>query len=154
MGRLYNFFDCIRYYSQSKRANLMQAWELHKRYESMGITSVAAHPGYTRTQIFNKAHLPFLTKWMKDLFLTRTLFSMSTNDGATMQLVAAFAPPDVVPSGSHVVPKYWTTGSPVLIPSLLPGFSLHYNSFTENNCASLWNTSMKELGIEEFGKLE
>ena len=79
---------------------------------------------------------------------------MSANDGATMQLMAAFAPPDVVPSGSHVVPKYWTAGHPILIPSLLHGFSTHYISFTEKDSASLWNASMKELGIEEFGKFQ
>ncbi|CAJ1958978.1 unnamed protein product [Cylindrotheca closterium] len=154
MGRWFNFFDCIRYYSQSKRANLMQTWELHKRYEGAGIISVAAHPGYTRSEIFRKVQMPLSSGWIKELATKNPYLSMSTDDGATMQLMAAFAPPDIVPSGSHVVPKYWTTGTPVLIPRLLSGFSLHYNSFSEKDTANLWDASMKELGIEEFGKLE
>ncbi|KAL3942540.1 MAG: hypothetical protein SGBAC_003286 [Bacillariaceae sp.] len=155
MGRWYNFLDCIRYYSQSKRANLMQTWELHKRYyEAAGVISVAAHPGYTRSEIFSKVQIAGSTSWIKRMVMTKSYMNMSPDDGATMQLMAAFAPSSIVPSGSHVVPKYWTAGSPVLIPKLLCGFSLHYNSFSEEDTANLWDTSMKELGIEEFGMLE
>lgn len=151
-NKWYNLLDCIGFYGQSKRANLMFAWELHKRYGHV-IDSVAAHPGYARSEIFWNMRNDFFTQWIRELLANFDLISMSSHDGASMQLMAAFAPQNVVPSGSYVVPKYWTKGSSILIPSLLTRFSLHYKSFTDKDSASLWDASMKELGINEFGQV-
>lgn len=153
MGRIYNSFDSIRYYSQSKRANLMQTWELHKRYKDLGISSVASHPGYTRSELVRKMRLPLLSEWLKDQILARAMLSMSTEEGAKMQLLAAFAPQEVVPSGSHVVPKYWIFGRPVLIDSLMKRFSTHFLAFSEKDSDDLWHSTLRELGIAEFGKV-
>lgn len=145
----YSFLQRFMYYAQSKRAILMQTRTLHQQFETTGVSSVAAHPGHARTGIFFK--MDHLSSWLQDFFATNPFMTMSTNEGVSMQLMAAFAPPDIVPSGSYVVPKYWTAGRPVLIPSLGSG-SLHYRGFSEDDRAALWDASLKELGIDEFGK--
>lgn len=46
-------FDTIRQYGRSKLANLLFALELHRRFDAAGVAarSVAAHPGYTATNL-------------------------------------------------------------------------------------------------------
>lgn len=155
MGKLLNTLDSMRYYFQSKRANLMQTWELHRRYSTeSGISSVASHPGYTRSEGILKFQLPLCPDFLKEWLHSNRLMSMSTEEGAKTQLLAALAPNDIVPSGSHVVPKYWTTGNPILLESLMKRFSTHFWTFSETESSSLWDESMKALGISEFGKLQ
>ena len=68
-GKFRNTIDSMRYYFQSKRANLQQTWELHRRYADIGITSVASHPGYTTSDIILKTQLPlcpeFAMRWLR-----------------------------------------------------------------------------------------
>jgi NAD(P)-dependent dehydrogenase (short-subunit alcohol dehydrogenase family) len=154
MGKVYNFLDSIRYYSQSKRANLMHTWELHKRYKDLGVSSVTPHPGYSRSEIIGKVRLPLFPDWWKELLTVNPILSMSTEVGAKTQLLAAFAPLDVVPSGSHVVPKYWTSGRPIVLESLIKRFSTHFWTFSEKDSANLWIETLRELGISEFGKVQ
>ena len=104
-------------YGQSKRANLMQSWQLHQRFHDRGLSAVTAHPGHSRTAIFDKMHI--IPSWFQHYLATNTAPGMSVEDGAKMQLYAAFGHADVIPSGSHVVPKYWIQGAPILVPSLM-----------------------------------
>lgn len=152
MGKVLNTVESMSCYFQSKRANLMQTWELHRRYSSTcGISSVASHPGYTRSEIVLKFQLALCPEWFKKWLHSNRLMSMSTEEGARTQLIAALAPK--VPSGSYVVPKYWTTGRPTLIQSLMTQFSSHFWTFSETESAKLWDESMRALSVSDFGEV-
>jgi NAD(P)-dependent dehydrogenase (short-subunit alcohol dehydrogenase family) len=149
-GKLHNTVDSMRYYFQSKRANLQQTWELHRRFANNNMTSVASHPGYTRSEIMLKYKLPlcpeFAMRWLRQ----NEWGSMSTKDGAKTQLFAALSPE--VPSGSYVVPQYWTFGRPILLTSLMTSFSSHFYPFSESDSSRLWEKSLKALDISAFGE--
>ncbi|KAL3941918.1 MAG: hypothetical protein SGBAC_003810 [Bacillariaceae sp.] len=150
-GKLHNTMDSMRYYFQSKRANLQQTWELHRRFNNNGITSVASHPGYTRSEILLKFQLPLCPKFAMRWLRQNEWGSMSTEDGAKTQLLAALSPE--VPSGSYVVPKYWTFGRPILLKSLMTtSVSSHFYPFSESESSKLWNESLKALEISAFGE--
>ena len=99
-------------YSQSKLANLMFAFELQRRSRSFGwgITSVAAHPGISRTDLVpngaGRMSLPGLARsalWF--------LFQPAAQ-GALPTLFAATSP-DIVPGGYYGPDKFGETrGSP------------------------------------------
>ena len=155
MGKVFNTFDSLKYYAQSKRANLMQAYELHKRYykSSMGkISSVASHPGYTRSELMLKWQFPLVPKFVKDFAHSNRILSMSNEEGAKTQLYAALAPIEIVPSGSLVAPKFWTLGTPYLVGSLMTRFCTHFWRFSTEESSQLWDESIKALGIKTFGE--
>jgi len=89
-------------YGASKLANLMFALELQRRSDAAGwgLTSLAAHPGYARTELI--ANGPGLNNWTS--VLGRTLIepwaSQSPADGALPQLFAATSP-DAVGGGYY-----------------------------------------------------
>ncbi|HXH45503.1 MAG TPA: SDR family oxidoreductase [Bradyrhizobium sp.] len=99
-------------YSQSKLANLMFAFELQRRSRTFGwgITSVAAHPGISRTELIpngaGRMSLPGLARsalWF--------LFQPAAQ-GALPTLFAATSP-DIVPGGYYGPDKFGETrGSP------------------------------------------
>ena len=157
-GGFFDMIDSILCYFHSKRANLSFAWELHQRHYSSGdsirsITSVASHPGYTRSDIMLKWRLPLVPDFVKEFLKYNRVFSMSTEEGAQTQLWAALAA-NQVPSGSLVGPKFWLFGKPVLVGSLLSRFCTHFFPFSKEESAKLWDQSLRELGISEFGVLE
>ncbi|CAJ1958892.1 unnamed protein product [Cylindrotheca closterium] len=151
-GKLHNTIDSMRYYFQSKRANLQQTWELHRRLATKknNVAFVASHPGYTRSEIMLKFQLPlcpeFAMRWLRQ----NEWGSMSTKDGAKTQLFAALSPE--VPSGSYVVPQYWTFGRPIILNSLMTSFSSHFYPFSESESSRLWDESLKALDISAFGE--
>ncbi|WP_306591149.1 oxidoreductase [Geothrix sp. 21YS21S-4] len=77
-------------YSQSKLANLLFAFELHRRLEAAGIStlSVAAHPGWARTEL--QRHAGWI-RWMRALGL-EALLSQDAAGGALPLLRAATDP--------------------------------------------------------------
>jgi len=89
-------------YGASKLANLMFALELQRRSEvaGWGLMSLAAHPGYARTDLI--ANGPGLDSWMSKI--GRTLIepwaSQSAAAGALPQLFAATSP-DAVGGGYY-----------------------------------------------------
>jgi NAD(P)-dependent dehydrogenase (short-subunit alcohol dehydrogenase family) len=89
-------------YGMSKLANLMFALELQRRSDAAGwgVTSLAAHPGYARTELI--ANGPGDDSWMSRI--SRTLIepwaSQSAADGALPQLFAATSP-DAVGGGYY-----------------------------------------------------
>lgn len=99
-------------YSQSKLANLMFAFELQRRSRKFGwgITSVAAHPGISRTEL-----IPNGAGRMSLVGLARSalwfLFQPAAQ-GALPTLFAATSP-DIVPGGYYGPDKFGETrGSP------------------------------------------
>lgn len=156
--KLRHMISSFLFYCQSKRANLMVAWELHERFYNAekhykgSISSVASHPGYTRSDIMLKWKLPWAAAFIKDFIHTNHFLSMSNEEGARTQISAALAPKEVVPSGSLVGPKFWMFGRPVLVGKLMTRFSSHFRPFSKQESSRLWDESMKALGITEFGK--
>ncbi|HKY93468.1 MAG TPA: oxidoreductase [Nevskiaceae bacterium] len=84
-----------REYGQSKLANLMLAYEMDRRLKRTGGTtlSVAAHPGFTRSE---------LTRDLKLINLLAKPFLQPTDDGALPSLRAALDP--TVRGGEHFGP--------------------------------------------------
>ena len=89
------------WYGQSKLANLMFCFELQKRATAAGrgLHSLAAHPGYARTNLqFAGPH--WYEQWI--MRLTNPLLGQSDAMGALPTLFAATAP--AVPGGSFIGP--------------------------------------------------
>lgn len=89
-------------YGRSKRANIVFANELHRRYYPLGISSVASHPGIASTQLWDTGAKIFpatIAKFLK----TNGWMSHSSNDGAATQVFAALDR-ETVPSGYYVGP--------------------------------------------------
>ena len=108
--------DSLTAYAQSKRANLLFAQSLHDRlHETTGIASLAAHPGYSRTNLavngwsFVPESLSFLKEWMNK----NPVLSMSAEEGARPSLRALLDLPGA-PSGSYVTPVLYAVGVPVV----------------------------------------
>jgi NAD(P)-dependent dehydrogenase (short-subunit alcohol dehydrogenase family) len=140
----------VQHYARSKRANLMFAAELQDRYASTtNITSVASHPGYTRTNILLSGG-SFLPKMVRNWLMENTLASMSATQGAWTQVRAA-VDIDNIAGGTHVGPLYWTCGRAVAVANLRARWSTHFWPFTRDESQRLWEQSMEALGITEFG---
>lgn len=139
-------------YFRSKRANLFFAQELHRRFglsaDGNSISSVASHPGYTRTEIWSNGGRIFPSMWAK-MIQINPLFSMSSSDGALTQVWAALDR-DSLPSGSYVGPRWWLCGIPIGLGQIgrneFPQHFLQYDAGDE-----LWNKTMEALGIERLG---
>jgi NAD(P)-dependent dehydrogenase (short-subunit alcohol dehydrogenase family) len=81
-------------YAQSKLAMLMFALELQRRSDALGwkLSSIAAHPGYARTDLIVNG--PGLSggAWQFNRWLIQPFFSQSAADGVLPSLFAATAP--------------------------------------------------------------
>jgi NAD(P)-dependent dehydrogenase (short-subunit alcohol dehydrogenase family) len=88
-------------YAQSKLANLLFAFELDRRLKAAGsrLISVAAHPGYSATNLQLSGPPPHERLAMR---LSNRLFAQSAEVGALPLLYAATAPE--LPGGSYVGP--------------------------------------------------
>jgi NAD(P)-dependent dehydrogenase (short-subunit alcohol dehydrogenase family) len=89
-------YDKVAAYAQSKLANAMFAMELHRRLQQSGssISSVAAHPGYTATNL--QQHMGKLGVILNALFAQKvTMGALPTLKAATDTQVA---------SGSYIGP--------------------------------------------------
>ena len=101
-------------YSQSKLANLLFAFELDRRLKAGGqrLISVAAHPGYSATNLQLSGPLPHERLVMR---MSNRLFAQSAEIGALPLLYAATAPD--LQGGSYVGPDgaREMRGNPVLV---------------------------------------
>jgi len=88
-------------YSQSKLANLMFAFELQRRSDAQhwGVTSIAAHPGVSRTELIPNSMGTLSGFGLMRLFLGPILFQSAAH-GAWPTLFAATAP-DAQPGGFY-----------------------------------------------------
>jgi NAD(P)-dependent dehydrogenase (short-subunit alcohol dehydrogenase family) len=93
-------YSPFRAYAQSKLAMLLFAQELQRRSDrhGWGLTSLAAHPGFARTNLMRAEGASKAAEKMGDLLAP--LFSHSAAEGAQPQLLAATRP-DVPPA------SYW-----------------------------------------------
>jgi NAD(P)-dependent dehydrogenase (short-subunit alcohol dehydrogenase family) len=102
-------------YGQSKLSNLLFALELDRRARAAGwgLTSVAAHPGYTATELQTRGPQMAGSKASeRGMRLVNILIGQSAERGAWPQLMAAAAPD--VSGGSFVGPRWIARGAPRL----------------------------------------
>ncbi|WP_295193688.1 SDR family oxidoreductase [uncultured Brevundimonas sp.] len=89
-------------YQQSKLAMLMFALELQRRSDAhgWGLTSVAAHPGFARTDLIANGHAGKPGLFARGARLLEAVLSHSAADGALPILMAATLP-DATPGGYY-----------------------------------------------------
>ena len=129
-------------YAQSKLAMLMFALELQRRSDAKGwgITSIAAHPGWARTELI--ANGPG-TQGIQGM-LTRLLiplFSHSAADGALPILFAATSP-EAKNSGYYGPNGFYEMKGPVAAARIMPQAS------DAAVAARLWNVSASLTGVD------
>ncbi|MET8681781.1 oxidoreductase [Streptomyces sp. NPDC004647] len=84
-------YSPMGYYNQSKLANAVFGWELHKRLTAAGspVRSLLAHPGYTSTNLQTSSPVGMVKLLFGRLLLP---LAQSPDQGALSQLYAATAP--------------------------------------------------------------
>jgi NAD(P)-dependent dehydrogenase (short-subunit alcohol dehydrogenase family) len=136
-------------YAQSKLANLLFAYELQRRLDAAGATtvSVAAHPGYSSTNLQAVGPQQSGNKLMGLLMnFGNVAFGQSADDGALPQLYAATAPE--VTGGQFFGPSRLmeSRGAPKLVDSTA-------KSKDRKVAARLWSVS-EELTEVRFDALD
>jgi NAD(P)-dependent dehydrogenase (short-subunit alcohol dehydrogenase family) len=131
-------------YGQSKLANLMFCFELQKRALAAGtdLLSMAAHPGYARTNLQFAA-----PPWYEQLIMrvTNPVLGQSADMGALPTLYAATAP--AVPGGSFIGPDGFMEqrGYPHIVTAA-------GKAYDEAAWARLWAASEELTGVTyDFG---
>ena len=125
-------------YAQSKLANLMFCYELHRRLSSAGapLIAVTAHPGYTKSDLFRNMWKPIqaLMK-VSDLFI-----GQDPANGALPQLYAATMPD--VRGGQYWGPDGFLemAGRPTLVRS-------SKKSYDQPTQQRLWTVSEELTGV-------
>jgi len=89
-------------YGQSKLANILFTFELQRRSDEgkWGIRAVAAHPGFSRTELVSNGPGDRSFSGVVTNYLLKPVFSQSVEDGALPQLYAATCP-DAEPGGYY-----------------------------------------------------
>ena len=128
-------------YSQSKLANILFAMELDRRLKAAGAgtISVAAHPGYSNTQMTQGAGSAFGT-FLEEMVLkfANELVAQSAAMGALPQLYAATAPG--VKGGELYGPSFFTHGYPTVNPATI-------QAYDRQTARRLWEVSEKLTGV-------
>jgi len=125
------------WYGQSKLANLMFCFELQKRAAATPLKSMAAHPGYART------NLQFAgPKWYEQVIMrvTNPLLGQSAEMGALPTLYAATARD--VPGGSFIGPDqmFEQRGYPHIVTAAK-------KAYDEDAWRRLWEASEELTGV-------
>jgi NAD(P)-dependent dehydrogenase (short-subunit alcohol dehydrogenase family) len=126
-------------YAQSKLANLLFAFELDRRLKAGGsrMISVAAHPGYSATNLQLSGPPPHERLAMR---VSNRLFAQSAEIGALPILYAATAPG--VTGGSYAGPDGpgEMRGHPVLVKAIK-------RAYDEEDARRLWDVSERLTGV-------
>ncbi len=116
-------------YGRSKLANVLFTYELHRRFDDLGITANALHPGLVRTHIWDK--FGFLSQWVIGVFLSNR--SLTSEEGALTTVYLAASPEVEGVSGKYFyrcqpvdssqasynvkeARRLWEAGKPLLNP--------------------------------------
>ena len=131
-------------YGQSKLANLMFAFELQRRAAEagVGLKSMAAHPGYSRTNLQFAAPPVYERPFMA---VGNVLFGQSADIGALPTLYAATVPD--LPGGTYVGPSGFMEqrGYPHAVTAA-------GKAYDEDQWQRLWEVSEELTGVSyEFG---
>jgi NAD(P)-dependent dehydrogenase (short-subunit alcohol dehydrogenase family) len=124
-------------YGQSKLANLMFCFELQRRAATTGLKSMAAHPGYARTNLQFAA-----PAWYEQLVMriTNPLLGQSAEMGALPALYAATVPD--LPGGTFVGPDGFMEqrGHPKVVTAA-------GKAYDEQSWRRLWEVSEELTGV-------
>lgn len=126
------YYSASKSYSQSKLANLIFALELQKRLEKQGknISSLAAHPGYSSTNLFSKDNVGLFSLIME---ISSKIFAQSASQGAFPILRAALD--ENAKGGEFYGPAFLNIrGRPVKVP-------VFKNALDPNIAERLWKIS-------------
>lgn len=127
-------------YGQSKLANILFAFELNRRLKAAGATtlSIAAHPGYSNTQMTQTSASTFGTL-LEDTFykFTNEVIAQSAAMGALPQLYAASAPR--AKGGELYGPRFYTHGYPAVNLAT-------FQAYNEETARRLWQVSEELTG--------
>jgi len=122
-------------YSQSKLANVLFTYELHRRLAAKGIQNVTVnslHPGVVNTNIFEK-YLGTTLYWLASPF-TRLLLK-TPQQGAETSIYLATSPEVEGVSGKYFVDKKENPSSPL--------------SYNEDDAKRLWKVSKEMCKLDE-----
>ncbi|MFW9915620.1 MAG: oxidoreductase [Candidatus Thorarchaeota archaeon] len=131
-------------YAQSKLANLLFAYELQRKFETNGVKaiSVAAHPGYTRTnlQFAGPGMEGGRRHWARIYRITNKLMAQGVEMGALPILCAATDP--AVEGGEYLGPRRLrgARGHPKKVRSVK-------RSYNEEDAKQLWKLSEEFTGV-------
>jgi len=130
-------------YAQSKLANLLFMRELDRRARTagLGLTSVAAHPGYAATQLQTSGpQLGGKSLSSRVMAAATPLLGQSPRMGALPSLYAATYPG--LPGGTYVGPSQWMEmrGTPKIVAMSRPARD-------ERAAARLWELSEQATGV-------
>ncbi len=75
-------------YGRSKLANVLFTYELHRRFDDLGITANALHPGLVRTHIWDKFGI--LSQWVTRFYLSKRV--LTCEEGAQTSVYLATSP--------------------------------------------------------------
>lgn len=130
-------------YAQSKLANLLFMRELDRRARAagLGLTSVAAHPGYAATQLQTSGpQLGGKSLSSRVMAAATPLLGQSPRMGALPSLYAATYPG--LPGGTYVGPSHWMEmrGTPKIVAMSRPARDAQA-------AARLWELSEQATGV-------
>jgi NAD(P)-dependent dehydrogenase (short-subunit alcohol dehydrogenase family) len=133
-------YDPAVAYCQTKRANLWFTYELNRRYLADGITSTSCHPGYSATELQQKADgLPGVRNFLVDY--GNKYMAQSPAVGALPQVYAAVhAQPD-----DYIGPVYYMIGPPIKVGHSLRAFP--FPADEPKGPQDLWELSAKLTGL-------
>lgn len=130
-------------YQQSKLAMLMFALELQRRSDThgWGLTSVAAHPGFARTDLIANGHAGKPGLFARGARLLEAVLSHSAADGALPILMAATLP-DPTPGGYYGPTGFQEMKGP-------PGVAVIKRQARDPDVARrLWSESERLTGVK------
>ncbi len=137
-------------YSQSKLANLLFAYELQRKFEqaNSSIISVAAHPGYTATNLQSAGpSMEGGRRWWARLYkISNKIMAQNVKIGALPILCAATD--SVIEGGDYIGPKGFRgmRGRPKKVRS-------SKQSYNEEDARQLWKMSEEMTGVNYNGFL-
>lgn len=137
---LKNNYEPMRAYGQSKLANLIIAFELHRRLKAKNspVASIACHPGYTATNLQSTGPTGLMNLIYKPFNL---LFAQSTDKGAIPTALAA-AGTEAVPGAYYGPQNMSETRGRVSDATVAP------QALDEEAATRLWAESEKLVGFE------
>lgn len=128
-------YNILKAYNQSKLANVLFSYELHKLIQLKNLKNLSVYcidPGHNNTPIGLKTN----NKLHYFIWLLRSKMGKSPKKGAECQVYAASEE-----KIKHISGQYWKNSKPT---------SPSPKSYDEHDAKKLWEISLKLCGIDEF----
>jgi len=134
----------MKAYEQSKLANLLFSYELHRRLAQAGVSveSIAAHPGFVKSNIMKSNEYTQRSFGFNLMFTTFNVLLAMTPSMGSLGIMRA-ATDRTLKNGDYVGPT--KMGGFRGLPKLLASSERSYN---ENDATRLWTMSEQLTGVE------